>query len=97
MQFRHFVTLSVFALWTLGASAVPALRKPRTVTEADGSTLTLRQVGDEFLHYTIDTHGDVVTVAPDGFYYLAKVDDHGRTTPSAVRASAAAASPASPW
>ena len=93
MQFRHFVTLSVFALWTLGASAVPALRKPRTVTEADGSTLTLRQVGDEFLHYTIDTHGDVVTVAPDGFYYLAKVDDHGLTTPSAVRASAAAASP----
>ena len=55
----------------IGASAVPAKRGVRTFTQADGSTISLRLVGDEYSHTYITDDGMSVTRMPDGNFYYA--------------------------
>lgn len=58
-----FVLLSSLSLY-----AVPARPGSFTYTQPDGTVLTLRKVGDEWGHYTIDASGRVVERGQDGFY-----------------------------
>ena len=62
--------LSVFTLcmMILPLVAAPALRRPRPVTQPDGTTLTLTSHGDEFFHWLTDEQGRWVERGSDGFY-----------------------------
>lgn len=50
----------------LAASAVPAMRQTRTVTQPDGTTLTLSIQGDEWFHSYVTSDGLSVAFNPEG-------------------------------
>ena len=51
--------------------AIPADKTPMKVTQSDGSTLTLRLVGDEFFHYNTTADGYTVLRNAGGSYEYA--------------------------
>lgn len=67
-----FVLMSMMAV--VGAMAAPADRTPVRVTQPDGTTLTLRLVGDEFFHYNTTADGYTI-VAVDGAWQYAMSHD----------------------
>lgn len=74
---RKLVTLATLGL-ALSAAAVPAKRDVRTVTQPDGTTIEVRIVGDEYLHYMVTNDGNIVSRDADGRYCYAKVATDGR-------------------
>ena len=62
------------AMAVVGAMAAPADRTPVRVTQPDGTTLTLRLVGDEFFHYNTTADGYTI-VAVDGAWQYAMSHD----------------------
>ncbi len=75
---KVFITLcaSVF----LGVSslfALPARSIPETVTQPDGTVVTVRVVGDEFYHYQMTADGIPVVRGADGFYRYAELTPDG--------------------
>ncbi len=75
---KVFITLcaSVF----LGVSslfALPARSIPETVTQPDGTVVTVRVVGDEFYHYQMTADGIPVVRDADGFYRYAELTPDG--------------------
>lgn len=63
--------LIIFCLLFVGLAntqAIPALRKPRTVIQPDGSTLTLTLRGDEFGHWYTDEKGIIYAKKSNGWY-----------------------------
>ncbi|MDM8268071.1 M6 family metalloprotease domain-containing protein [Barnesiella viscericola] len=75
---KVFITLcaSVF----LGVSslfALPARSIPETVTQPDGTVVTVRVVGDEFYHYQMTADGIPVVRGTDGFYRYAELTPDG--------------------
>ena len=57
------------ALFGQIASAVPADPRPFKYTQPDGTVITLRLVGDEFDHWTVDENtGNEVVLDGDGYY-----------------------------
>ncbi len=48
--------------------AVPAYRGWRTMHQPDGTEIKIRQVGDEFYHYTLNEEGKEVRQNADGFF-----------------------------
>lgn len=67
-----FVLMSMMAV--VGAMAAPADKTPVRVTQPDGTTLTLRLVGDEFFHYNTTADGYTI-VAVDGAWQYAMSHD----------------------
>lgn len=63
--------ISVIVL-LLGAAltvfAVPAQRGWQTRTQADGTTIEVQVIGDEFYHYTINRDGQQIRLNQDGMY-----------------------------
>ena len=53
---KVFMAMMLCAV-TLAAYAVPARRGWQTRTQADGSTIEVKVIGDEFYHYTINKEG----------------------------------------
>ena len=49
-------------------SAVPAYPGWVRMTQPDGSVVTVRLHGDEWIHYMTDERGQVVARAEDGFF-----------------------------
>lgn len=74
---RKIVTLATLGL-AFSAAAVPAKREVRTVTQPDGTTIEVRIVGDEYLHYMVTNDGNIVSRDTDGRYCYAKVATDGR-------------------
>ena len=71
--------LTLVCAWLMGASAcfaVPADPRPFVVTQPDGSTLTVRMIGDEFFHSMMTEDGYLVKRSSDGVYYF--VDNEGK-------------------
>ena len=68
------LTLTLLVLFSSlsQAYAVRALPRAVTVTQADGTTLTIRVHGDENFHYTTTSDGYLIT-QKDGIYYYATV------------------------
>lgn len=84
--------LSIFvALCCYGtASAIPAYRGWITFTQPDGTTLKLRQNGDEFCHWLTNMDGDVVAKGEDGFYRVVSESTiQSRKAAGRIRRSAA--------
>ena len=71
---KRILTL-VLALWTTAAAlmAIPADPRPRTFTQADGTTITLRLRGDECFHFMSTLDGMPVVKNKNGFYCYAEV------------------------
>ena len=51
--------------------AVPAKRGWQTVTQADGTTIEVQHMGDEFYHYTINREGKQIQLNEKGIYEIA--------------------------
>ena len=68
---RKFSLFVMCLLVVLTAWAIPADKTPVQVSQRDGSTLTLRLVGDEFFHYNTTTDGYTVLRNTDGSYEYA--------------------------
>ncbi|MBQ1268391.1 MAG: peptidase M6, partial [Muribaculaceae bacterium] len=65
--------LTLVCAGLMGASAcfaVPADPRPFVVTQPDGSTLTVRMIGDEFFHCMMTEDGYLVKRSSDGVYYF---------------------------
>lgn len=54
---KKIVSLAIVCVIAMMAYAVPAKRGWQTRTQADGTTIEVQQVGDEFYHYTINREG----------------------------------------
>jgi len=67
-NFKRFLTLSLIAALAISAWAVPAYRGWRTVTQPDGTTVNIRQMGDEFFHYWENEEGQQVAKDEQGFW-----------------------------
>ncbi len=87
-------TTIIAAALALTAAAVPAKRTPFTVTQPDGTTLTLRQVGDERLHFLLTDDDKLVIRDADGTYSYATLSPDGAISSTRVRALNAVARPA---
>lgn len=69
--------LSVLAMLSVCiAGAAPAYPFPITVTQPDGTQLTIRLHGDEHFHWTTTMDG-VLLVNTDNGYYIADIDNNG--------------------
>ena len=67
-------TLALFLISALAVSAwaVPAYRGWRTMTQPDGSTITIRQMGDEFFHYWETKDGKIALEQEDGTFVISE-------------------------
>ena len=73
MKRSLLLLVSVF-LFCMAAQAVPAKPGFRTFVQADGKTLTLQIVGDEYYHCMVTTDGLVVDRGSDGEFRYRTVD-----------------------
>lgn len=87
--FRTLV-MALCGAMPLAAMAVPAKPGPMQVTQADGSTITIRLYGDEYHHFCTTDDGYLLT-SDNGIYCYADIDAQGRTISSGLKASDAAA------
>ncbi len=74
---------------TLPASGVRAKQGLSTVMQPDGTTLSVKTVGDEFGHFTLTSDDCLVTLEGDTWYF-ATIDAAGRTVSTGVPAAAPA-------
>ena len=63
-------------------NAVPAHPKPVTVQQPDGSSVTIRLMGDEWMHFNATVDGYSVVKDSRGYYVYASLED-GRLQPTA--------------
>ena len=66
--------------------ARPAYRGTTKVTQPDGSSVTIRLVGDEYLHYNTTDDGYSLVRREDGAYVYAQMNDEGQLEPTALLA-----------
>ena len=62
----------------------PAYRGTIQVSQPDGSTVTIRLVGDEYLHYNTTEDGYSLVRRDDGSYVYASLDDDGQLIPTTL-------------
>ena len=79
---KLILILSIALLQTVMAWSVPAHPGTRTITQPDGTTLTLRLVGDEFLHFTTTHDGYTVLLNDEGYYVYVERQDDGQIAPT---------------
>lgn len=86
---RELITIlfSILLLFIpLCTKAIVADPKPKTITQPDGTTLTITLHGDEFLHWTtVGTR--LVEMGSDGFYYYATFNEDGTKRITGSRAT----------
>lgn len=87
---RHITILLAFTALLSGnvlkVAAVPAYPGPITVTQSDGTQITVRIYGDEYHHYTLSEEGYTLTGGQDGDYYYATLAADGTLAPTSVKA-----------
>ena len=70
---KLFTLMALGLLCCIRAAAIPADPTPLTVTQPDGTTLTIQGHGDEFFHYITTTDGYTVVKNALGYYTYAQV------------------------
>lgn len=68
---RKLISLLTLVFIAVSAMAIPAHRGSATVTQPDGSKLTIELVGDEFYSFNITTDGYTVVKNDQGYYVYA--------------------------
>lgn len=77
MKTIRIIAMAVAAIMVIAtmlpitATAAPVRRQPLTVTQPDGSTLTLLPHGDEWNHWLTDAEGNLMLRDTDGYYRIA--------------------------
>ena len=66
--------------------ARPAYRGTTRVVQPDGTSVTIRLVGDEYLHYNTTTDGYSLFCRDDGAYVYAQINEEGQLEPTALLA-----------
>ncbi|MEG1119340.1 MAG: M6 family metalloprotease domain-containing protein [Bacteroidales bacterium] len=66
--------------------SIPARRGYVTVTQSDGTKLSIRIFGDEFNHYVLSQDGYTLVGGVNGDYYYAKRASNGSLVPTAIKA-----------
>lgn len=66
--------------------ARPAYRNTTQVTQPDGHRVTIRLVGDEYLHYNTTLDGYSLVRRDDGSYVYAQLNEDGQLEPTAMLA-----------
>ena len=89
MKKRILFLWAALLLGVCTAFAIPAHPGAITVQQPDGSTLTLRLIGDEWLHFTTTADGYTVVKGSDGYYRYADVLNGQLTATSQVAHDAA--------
>jgi len=74
---KHALTFFLSTMLTLSAWAVPAYRGWQERTLADGTPITIRQIGDEFYHFWETEDGKIALEQEDGTFVLS---EEGRPT-----------------
>ena len=83
---KKILCLIAFVVYcTIHATAIPANGVPKTITQPDGTKVTIRLVGDEFAHYILSVDGLLLQEAKEGGYYYASMDGD-RLTPTDILA-----------
>ncbi len=67
---KRFSLILILLTLVFPARAVPAIPRPVTYLQPDGTTIQIRMWGDEFYHYATDLKGRMLEPSPDGFYRL---------------------------
>ncbi len=91
---RTQLLLLALGLVCLAARAVPADPTPATVTQPDGTKLTLVLHGDEFFHYTTTIDGYTVVKNEAGFYTYARLDGNQLVASKSIAHDASQRTPA---
>ena len=65
---KKFIIINLMLCVSMAMMALPAKRKPITITQSDGSKITVILRGDETFHYYIDTEGDKLVKDKDGMF-----------------------------
>lgn len=82
------LTLTIMAM-LLGVAifyARPAYKSITRVTQPDGSSVNVRLVGDEYLHYNVTADGYSLVRRDDGAFVYAQLNDDGQLEPTAMLA-----------
>ena len=66
--------------------ARPAYQGTAQVTQPDGSVVTIRLVGDEYLHYNVTADGYSLVRRDDGAYVYARLNVEGQLEPTSILA-----------
>lgn len=65
-RFLSFLSLGI--LCTLTANAIPASKELRIIQQPDGTSLTVRMIGDEYFHCLMTEDGYLIKKNSDGWY-----------------------------
>ncbi len=82
-----FIVLFSFGLEQ--SNAVPAYPNPIEFRQPDGTSITIRMMGDERINWSETVDGYSILVNKDGFYEYAIMDKHGDMVFSGIRVSGA--------
>lgn len=82
----YLTILTVLFAGIISASAVPAYPRPITVTQSDGTQITIRITGDEYSHQITSSDGYALTGGADNDYYYATLDAKGALVSSGIKA-----------
>lgn len=66
--------------------AIPAKQGVHTIVQADGTTLNVRVVGDEFFNYQTTEDGYLIKQKTDNLYYYADIGADGKIVASTMKA-----------
>ncbi len=83
---KKILTLTVVLLTTSALWAVPAKRGVRTVTQPDGTTISIELHGDEHFHFTTTDDGYLVQQNADGVYEYAEYTAEKVIKPLGIKA-----------
>ncbi|MCQ2340500.1 MAG: M6 family metalloprotease domain-containing protein [Paludibacteraceae bacterium] len=67
---KKILSTLVLAAMAMSLMAVPARRGWQTKTQPDGTTITVRHMGDEFYHYWEDQNGNQVKQDANGYWQV---------------------------
>lgn len=87
---RTIVSALALSVVALSADAIVAKRDVMTVTQPDGTTLRIKKVGDEFLHFTL-TEDDAILFEQNGQFTYGRVAEDGTVSSTGIKAVNAAA------
>lgn len=85
-KFRQTLLAGSLCLGTMPMLAVPAMRRPQTVVQPDGSTITIIKSGDEFAHFITTTDGLLLKRDNAGFYCYGRLAVNGAIESTGIRA-----------
>ena len=91
---KLFLTLVAVLLTTFSAYAVPSQGNLVKVKQPDGTVLTIRLIGDEYLHFNTTADGYSIVKNAEGFYVYAEKAADGQLVPTAQIAHDVALRPA---